>query len=204
VQAVRLSQPLLWRVPGWWRVVVNVAGYAGRADNQQTENELLPVGTREQAVALLALVLPDLGVEQGEDALAVVLAGLDGDNRRPDGYLPAPPKAFWVDPVGWRRTGVRVTHEALLVRHGRLRRNLDVVPHARTQSCALSQGPLQRALGVASLQVHSTRGPVDPVVPHLRVADAARLLDDQAVRARRARRLALPDRWLERPDAASA
>jgi putative membrane protein len=92
-----------------------------------------------------------------------------------------------------------VTHEALLVRHGRLRRHLDVVPHARTQSCALTQGPVQRALGVASLQVHSTRGPIDPVVPHLRVADAARLLDDQAVRARRARRLALPDRWLERP-----
>jgi putative membrane protein len=201
VQAVRLSQPLLWRIPGWWRVVVNVAGYAGRGDNQHTENELLPVGTREQAVGLLALVLPDLGVEEGEDALAVVLAGLDGDSRRPDGYLPAPRKAFWVDPVAWRRTGVRVTHEALLVRRGRLRRHLDVVPHARTQSCAVTQGPLQRALGVASLQVHSTRGPIDPVVPHLRVADAARLLDDQAVRARRARRLALPDRWLERPSA---
>jgi putative membrane protein len=204
VQAVRLSQPLLWRIPGWWRVVVNVAGYAGRADNQHTENELLPVGTRDQAIALLALVLPDLGVEQGEDALAVVLAGLDGDNRRPDGYLPSPPKAFWVDPVAWRRTGVRVTHEALLVRRGRLRRHLDVVPHARTQSCALTQGPLQRALGVASLQVHSTRGPVDPVVPHLRVADASWLLDDQAVRARRARRVALPDRWLERPGTAQA
>jgi putative membrane protein len=204
VQAVRLTQPLLWRIPGWWRVVVNVAGYAGRADNQHSENELLPVGTREQAIALLALVVPDLGVEPGEDALAVVLAGLDGDNRRPDGYLPSPQKAFWVDPVAWRRTGVRVTHEALLVRRGRLRRHLDVVPHARTQSCAVTQGPLQRALGVASLQVHSTRGPIDPVVPHLRVADAGRLLDDQAVRARRARRLALPDRWLERPDPASA
>ena len=204
VQAVRLSQPLLWRIPGWWRVVVNVAGYGGRGDNQHTENELLPVGTREQAVTLLALVLPDLGVEQGEDALALVLAGLDGDNRRPDGYLPAPPRAFWVDPVGWRRTGVRVTHLALLVRRGRLRRHLDVVPHARTQSCAVTQGPLQRALGVASLEVHSTRGPIDPIVPHLRVGDAARLLDDQAVRARRARRLALPDRWLERPDTASA
>ncbi|HYY12463.1 MAG TPA: PH domain-containing protein [Kineosporiaceae bacterium] len=202
VQAVRVSQPLLWRGPDWWRVVVNVAGYAGRGDNRSTENELLPVGTREQAVALLALVLPDLGVEPGEDALAVVTAGLDGDNRRPDGYLPAPRRAFWVDPVGWRRIGVHVTHEALLVRRGRLHRRLDVVPHARTQSCAVTQGPVQRALGVASLQVHSTRGPVDPVVPHLLAQDAARLLDDQAVRARRARRLAVPDRWLEaRPTA---
>jgi putative membrane protein len=198
VQAVRLSQPLLWRRRDWWRVVVNVAGYGGGGDNLQTENELLPVGTREQAVTLLALVLPDLGVEPGEDALTVVTAGLDGDNRRPDGYLPAPRKAFWVDPVAWRRTGVRVTHEALLIRRGRLHRHLDVVPHARVQSCGVTQGPVQRALGVASLQVHSTRGPIDPVVPHLRLADTAWLLDDQAVRARRARRLALPERWLER------
>jgi putative membrane protein len=197
VQAVRLVQPLLWRGPDWWRVVVNVAGYAGRGDDQRTENELLPVGTRAEAIALLALVVPDLGVEPGEDALAVVTAGLVGNSRTPDGYLAAPPAARWVDPVAWRRNGVRVTHEALLVRRGRVRRRLDVVPHARTQSVAVTQGVLQRALGVASLHVHSTPGPVDPVVPHLRVSATARLMQDQAARARRARKLALPDRWLE-------
>jgi putative membrane protein len=197
VQAVRLVQPLLWRGPDWWRVVVNVAGYGGRGDHQRTENELLPVGTRDEAVRLLALVLPDLGLEPGEDALGIVATGLDGDSRRADGYLSSPSAARWVDPIGWRRNGVRVTHEALLIRRGRLRRRLDVVPHARTQSCGLVQGPLQRMLGVASLTVHSTRGPVDPAVPHLRLADATALLDDQGVRARRARRLAVPDRWLE-------
>jgi putative membrane protein len=197
VQAVRLVQPLLWRGPDWWRVVVNVAGYGGRGDHQRTENELLPVGTRAEAVALLALVLPDLGLEPGEDPLGVVTTGLSGDSRRPDGYLASPRAARWVDPVGWRRNGVRVTHEALLIRRGRLRRRLDVVPHARTQSCGLAQGPLQRLLGVASLTVHSTRGPIDPAVPHLGLADARALLDDQGVRARRARRLAAPERWLE-------
>jgi putative membrane protein len=201
VQAVRLVQPLLWRGTDWWRVVVNVAGYAGRGDDQRTENELLPVGTRAEAIALLALVVPDLGVDPGEEALAVVRAGLEGDSRTPDGYLVAPPASRWVDPIAWRRNGVRVTHEVLLVRRGRLRRRLDVVPHARTQSVAVTQGALQRALGVASLHVHSTPGPVEPVVPHLRAHTAAGLLQDQAVRARRARRLALPERWLEpRPE----
>jgi putative membrane protein len=201
VQAVRLVQPLLWRGTDWWRVVVNVAGYAGRGDDQRTENELLPVGTRAEAIALLALVVPDLGLDPGEDALAVVGAGLTGDSRTPDGYLAAPPASRWVDPLAWRRNGVRVTHEVLLVRRGRLRRRLDVVPHARTQSVAVTQGVLQRALGVASLHVHSTPGPVDPVVPHLQAHAAARLLQDQAVRARRARKLALPERWLEaRPE----
>ena len=201
VQAVRLVQPLLWRGTDWWRVVVNVAGYAGGGDNQRTENELLPVGTRAEAITLLALVVPDLGVDPGEDALAVVGAGLAGDSRTADGYLVAPPASRWVDPIGWRRNGVRVTHEVLLVRRGRLRRRLDVVPHARTQSVAVTQGFLQRTLWVASLHVHSTPGPVAPVVPHLRAHAAARLLQDQAARARRARKLALPERWLEpRPE----
>jgi putative membrane protein len=201
VQAVRLVQPLLWRGTDWWRVVVNVAGYAGRGDDQRTENELLPVGTRAEAITLLALVVPDLGVDPGEDALAVVGAGLAGDSRTPDSYLVAPPASRWVDPISWRRNGVRVTSEVLLVRRGRLRRRLDVVPHARTQSVAVTQGVLQRALGVASLHVHSTPGPVEPVVPHLRAHAAAGLLQDQAARARRARKLALPERWLEpRPE----
>ena len=198
VQAVQLQQPLLWRGPDWWRVVVNVAGYAGRGDNRHTENELLPVGTRAEAVALLAQVVPDLGLEPGEDPLTVVAAGLRGDSRRPDGYLTSPRRARWADPVAWRRNGVRVTHQVLLIRRGRLTRRLAVVPHARTQSCGLSQGPLQRLLRVTSFHVHSTRGPVDPVVPHLTDPDAARLLEDQAARARRARRLAPPERWLER------
>ena len=203
VQAVQLSQPLLWRGRDWWRVVVNVAGYTGRGDNQRTENELLPVGTRAEAVALLALVVPDLGIEPGEDALAVVAAGLDGDGRCPGGYLTSPRQAVWVDPIAWRRNGVRVTQEVMLVRRGRLRRRLGVVPHVRTQSCGISQGPLQRLLGLASFHLHSTRGPIDPVVPHLRERDAADLLSDQAVRARRARRTAPPERWLERPDSTS-
>lgn len=197
VQAVRLVQPLLWRGPDWWRVVVNVAGYAGRGDNQRTENELLPVGTRAEAVRLLALVVPELGLDPGEDPIAVVGAGLTGDSRREDGYVTAPPAARWVDPVAWRRNGVRVTHEVLLIRRGRFRRRLDVVPHARAQSVGVTQGPLQRALGVASLHVHSTPGPVDPVVPHLQAPTAAALLHDQAIRAQRARRLAAPERWLE-------
>ena len=73
--------------------------------------------------------------------------GLDGDSRRDDGFLSSPPAARWLDPFGWRRNGFRVTREALLMRRGRLRRRLDVVPHARTQSCGLVQGPLQRRSG---------------------------------------------------------
>jgi putative membrane protein len=66
-------------------------------------------------------------------------------------------------------------------------RELDVVPHARTQSLGLEQGPVQRRLGLATFALHSTQGPVSPSVRHLAGADAAALLHEQARRARTAR-----------------
>jgi putative membrane protein len=196
VQAVRLRQGLLWRQPDWWHVQVNIAGYSGGSD-QDTENgnTLLAVGTRYEAVSVLALVLPDLGVRPDENPWNVVNAGLTATGPG-EGYLVAPRRSRWVDPIGWRRSGVRVTEQALLIRRGVLGRTLDVVPHARTQSLGVTQGPLQRRLGLASFALHSTSGPVTPVAAHLDAAAAARLLAEQSVRAEGARRTSGPERWM--------
>lgn len=191
VQAVRISQPLLWRGKDWWRVQVNVAGYAGDRD-QGTETTLHPVATRAEAMTALWLVLPDLGVTDPRAAIEAGLVGIGADG----GYTAAPRSARWVDPIGWRRHGVLVTGRALLLRSGRWWRQLDVVPHERTQSLGLEQGPVQRRLGVASVVAHSTPGPVAPRVEHLATATAVALLDEQSVRARQARRTAAPEQWM--------
>ncbi|HEY0119144.1 MAG TPA: PH domain-containing protein, partial [Cellulomonas sp.] len=115
VQAVRLHQPLLWRGKDWWRVEVNVAGYSGDRDKQGTETVLHPVATRDEAMLALWLVLPDLGVDDPRAALA---AGFDGTGED-GGYTAAPRRSRWVDPVGWRRHGVLVTRQALMLRSGR-------------------------------------------------------------------------------------
>ncbi|MFI2365616.1 PH domain-containing protein [Promicromonospora sp. NPDC019610] len=193
VQAVRLVQSLLWRDRDWWRVQVNVAGYGG--ESEEKNSVLLPVGTREEALTVLSLVLPDLGVDEPRRVLD---AGLDGDSRTESVYVTAPRRTRILDPVAWRRNGFTVTGRALLLRRGRVVKVLDVVPHERTQSLAVSQGPWQRRLGVASFQVHSTEGPVHPEVPHLEAADAALLMTEQARRARTARAAAGPERWMER------
>jgi putative membrane protein len=193
VQAVRLVQSALWRGRDWWRVQVNVAGYGG--ESEEKSSVLLPVGTREEALTVLSLVLPDLGVDEPRRILD---AGLDGDSRTESSYVTASRRTRILDPVAWRRNGFAVTGRALLMRRGRLVKILDVVPHERTQSLGLSQGPWQRRLGVASFQVHSTQGPVQPEVPHLDAADAAQLMAEQAMRARTARAAAGPERWMER------
>jgi putative membrane protein len=196
VQAVRVRQPLLWRPIDWWSVEVNVAGYGSGGDSRSPESVLLPVGTRQDALAVLSLVQPQLTVEPGESPAEVVVSGLVGEGPA-HGYVTAPGRAKWVDLVAYRRTGARVTREALLIRRGRIIRELDVVPHARSQSWGLMQGPLQRRLGLASLSLHSTPGPVTPQVPHLDAGVAARLLADQTERARHARAAAGPERWME-------
>lgn len=193
VQAVRLVQSVLWRGRDWWRVQVNVAGYGG--DSEEKNSLLLPVGTRDEALTVLSLVLPDLGIEEPRRVLD---AGLDGDSRAPSVFVTAPRRTRILDPVAWRRNGFAVTGRALLLRRGRLVKILDVVPHERTQSLGINQGPWQRRLGVASFQVHSTEGPVHPEAPHLDADDAARLMAEQARRARTARATAGPERWMER------
>jgi putative membrane protein len=200
VQAVRLRQPLLWRRAGWWLVEVNVAGYGGRRNDERHTDAglLLPVGTRDEAVAVLSFVLPDLGVTDVEHPGPVVDAGLTGSGDE-GGFTPSPRRARWVDPISWRRNGYRVTSSALLLRRGVLHRQLDVVPHARTQSCGVRQGPFQRRLRVASFALHSTPGPITPTVAHLSTDVAASLLAAQVERARLARAGAGPERWMERP-----
>jgi putative membrane protein len=198
VQALELIQPLLWRGRDWWRVQVNVAGYAGEGREGRGEDldaVVLPVGTRGEAITLLSLVLPDLGLEEGEGALAVLDAGLTGTGAA-GGFTASPRSARWLDPLAWRRHGFRVTGRALLARSGRFVRRLAVVPHERTQSLGLEQGPLQARLGLASFVLHSTPGPVHARVDHLAGDVAARLLDDQAARAHEARAAAGDDRWM--------
>ncbi|MFP3713313.1 PH domain-containing protein [Puerhibacterium sp. TATVAM-FAB25] len=192
VQAVSLTQGPLWRGPDWWRVKVNVAGYA-TGENTESQNVLLPVGPRAEALTALWLVLPDLGTEDPLRLLDEGLTGTDADGA----FTVAPRRSRWLDPVAWRRNGFAVTDRALLLRSGRVVRRLVLVPHERTQSLAVAQGPWQRRLGLGTFTVHSTPGPVAPAVAHLDAADAGRLLEEQARRARTARAAAGPERWME-------
>lgn len=193
IQAVAVRQPLPWRLPDWWRIEVNVAGAATERDDG--DSVLLPVGTRAETLATLAVLRP------GDDVDAVV-AGMEGSEPlgrstgaagtathvpAPLGYVTAPPRAVWLSPLVRQRHGYAVTADALLVRGGRLSRFVEVVPHARVQSLRLQQGPVQRWLRLATVEVLTTSGPAQPRVCHLDVEEATRLLNVQVGRSSRAR-----------------
>jgi len=189
VQAVRLRQPLPWRHFDWWDITINVAGYQ---DEEKADTTLLPVGPRRDALYALWLVLPDLGDPDPAGTVSAALSGRGADN----GFTATPRRAWVVDPLQWHRRGVLATGRALLIRRGLLVHDLVVLPHEKTQSLSIRQGPLQRLLSLATVEVHSTKGSVSPVARHLDLSDAIALMDAQAVRAREARARQSPEQWM--------
>jgi putative membrane protein len=184
VQAIGFEEPWLWRRFGWVRVRLNVAG-APASSEHPTGTVLLPVAPWAVALEVVAHVLP------GVDVRSVPLE-------------PAPPRARWRAPVEGPLLAVGADDRVLVARRGRIVRRLAVVPHARTQSVRVTQGPWGRALGLASLHVDSTPGPVEVTALHLDAARCRDLAEAQADRARAARAGDAPERWMRpRPPAGS-
>jgi putative membrane protein len=178
VQAVRIVQPFLWRLCGWVRVDANIAGYAGRANEGRHHNSvLLPVGSRQQAVVVLSRVLPGLDID------AIRLHRVPG-------------RAKWRAPLRWWTLRAGSNDELFAVRSGVLTSTYAVMRHEKIQSVALSCGPWQRVLKLATVHLHSTHGPVNIVAPDRDIAEARRIVDTEAARARQGRARSGPERWM--------
>ncbi|UFU07175.1 PH domain-containing protein [Ruania halotolerans] len=189
VQAVHLAQSPLWRFKGWWRITVNIAGYG---QEETTGSVLYPVATESEAAYLLSLVHRDFGDPRPLEVLHAGLVGTESD----EGFGHTPRRARWLDPLTWRRTGVRLTETATLLRTGRYWRTLTLVPHERVQSLGLEQGPIERRLDLVTVAVHSTPGQIVPRAHHQDAEAMRTLLAELAERARHARHNAGPERWM--------
>jgi putative membrane protein len=172
VQAVRVTEPLLWRGYGWARLDVTVAGYVG--ERQVLSSVLLPVAPRHVAFQLVGLIFP------GTNAEAVRL-------------LPAP-RSWLRSPFG---KGAAGTDDAVFVsRRGRVCRRLDVIAHARAQSVRLTSGPLQRLLSLGTVHVDAPPGPVQVAAENRELGEARAIVESAAGRAHRARAAdQRTDRW---------
>ena len=135
VQAVAVVEPLLWRRFGRVRLVVDIAGYRGGSnEDRQRTAVLLPIAPSSVAADVLRRVQPDLHL----DRMASV---------------PAPAVSRWRAPVRWRTYSVSWDGSHAVTRRGLLRRQTEIVPHRKVQSLRVTQGPWQRALGLATLHL---------------------------------------------------
>ncbi|QGF23635.1 PH domain-containing protein [Raineyella fluvialis] len=156
IQGVRIRQPLLWRIPGWWSVDIDMVGLStghSEEERDRRESTVLPAGTGAELAFILRQVLP--GIDLG----AVPLHRVPRRVRL----------LRWVD-AHTLRWGA--TPEVTIADHGVFVRRGAIVPLSKFQSVRLSQGPLQRWLGVASVHVDTTPGPVHLVARHLPAAEA--------------------------------
>jgi uncharacterized protein len=87
--------------------------------------------------------------------------------------------ASWWRLVGrrWRAWGYTERERDLVIRRGVLVRRMTIVPYGRMQFVDVSQGPLDRALGVSTIQLHTAAAATDAKIPFLPESDAARLRD---------------------------
>lgn len=185
IHAVEAHQWILWRPFGWWSIRINVAGQSVSAGNEAAQRTLvLPVGTVADVHRVLALLMPDA-------AAAVdpfVEAGLTGRDVA-GGYSRTPRRGAWLRPFSWRRIGWAATDGVALIRRGWLLRRLVFVPLARMQSVAVSVGPLERMLRLATVRIHTVAGPVIPTLPAADRDEAVvlfeRLADEAVERAAR-------------------
>lgn len=190
LQAVCLHQPLLWRWAGWWKVEFNIASAGGSGES----NVLLPVGDIDQALLMVGLALPDPQMSEDISAATLVRSAMY-DRKSEDPQAGAAEELFHgqprssrlIDPLVWKRRAYAVTGSLLVLRMGVLDRRVDFVPHVRVQSMSYHQGPLMRSLGLGTVAVHSTAGPIEPRVTHQSVDDAKRFFSEHSERTRLAR-----------------
>ncbi len=184
IHSVQVSQPLLWRGPGWWEIKVNRAGHSStKGADGQANTTILPVGDRNDVRRVLELMLPELltqtddgatndgaiddgAIDDGaidsavSSAISVIESGLESRGGPDDGFTNSPRRAAVLRWFSWRRNGFAITQGSLVLRKGAIWRQLVIVPQPRLQSVSMHQGPLLRPLRLASVHLHTVSGPI--------------------------------------------
>jgi putative membrane protein len=172
IQGIKLTQPVLWRAFGWYRIDVDILGYrTGDSENNESgaTSVLLPVASAAEVALALGRALP----------------GVDLDRIT---LNPSPRRARWVRWLDFWTLRYGWNERVLVTEHGWLTHERNLVPHAKTQSVRIEQGPLQRRLRLADVHIDTPKGPVNAVAHQLDESDARALALSQLDRARAARK----------------
>ena len=193
VQAVQVEQSILWKMFGWYRVTMTIAGVGVDRSNQGglTRNVALPVGNERETMTVLRLLLPELDEQQAQVLMAAARSSQKHQVPGAPQMLQVPSTARWLDPLTLHVKGLTSINadaqgargpassrpdanieehargDLLLIRNGFLVRRLSVLPVRRVLGVRWTQGPLERACGCATLRFDVAKGPVRTSMKHL-------------------------------------
>ena len=153
VFSLTISQPLMWRPFGWWKVAYGRATQQVSSSNDSNQTALrttlLPVGNKADLFQVLSLVLSE------EDSRYIIDQGLLGKGEPGDGFIVSPPRARAFRWFSRRRNGIHARDSMFVLRKGAIWRSADIMPAARVQSVGLTQGPIYGMAGLARIQFHT-------------------------------------------------
>ena len=186
IQAVRMVEPLLWRPMGWCRLEVDVAGRQHADGENSSESRqlrsVLPVGTHAEAAGLLRQVLPDAATDRAR-----------------------PPRRAWIkSPLRYHYLSWGQNRSCVVTTTGRLALVTSWVPMAKVQSLRLVQGPVQRALNLATLYLDTAGRSVHAAIRDRDAEEARTILVNLTTLSRDARRGDFPSAGLKGPATPSA
>jgi hypothetical protein len=136
----------------------------------------LATARRITMVLVMVLVLAGillLGLAPDARPASVILAGV---------WLGAVIWMWWLIGRRVRSFGYAEREDDLLVTSGIMFRRLVVVPYGRMQLVDITAGPLDRRLGVATVQLHTAAASTNATIPGLPPAEASGLRDRLAAR----------------------
>lgn len=101
VQAVQVEQSILWKMFGWYRVTMTIAGVGVDRSNQGglTRNVALPVGNERETMTVLRLLLPELDEQQAQVLMAAARSSQKHQVPGAPQMLQVPSTARWLDPL---------------------------------------------------------------------------------------------------------
>ena len=188
IQAIQISQSVVYRIFGWYRIQVTVAGY-GLQDSSTT---VLPVGKFDDVITMMSVLAPDPGVEYAND----LIYGALKYTSDADGFTGVPGRARLWQPVAGGRHGYTTTPTLLLIRYARLRRILAMIPHERIQQSAVYQSLSDKLSGTVSARflTRPDRSSVD--ISNHEPGELIKLFFDEAQIAAHARRMTDRNQWM--------
>lgn len=117
---------------------------------------------------LLVILSVSLGATGGDAVVGAVLAA---------GIVAVGAALDWILGRRVRAWGYAERDDDLIVRRGVMFRRVSVVPYGRMQFVDVTAGPLERAFGLATVQLHTAAAATDARIPGLVAEEAARLRD---------------------------
>jgi uncharacterized protein len=135
------------------------------------DRRILVVWTVQEAAGYGVLALAVLAADLGARMAGVDLPGPPGLAA---GLLAAAalPAAWWLPRASYRHWRYQVAADALELRHGVVRRVHSAIPYFRVQHIDVTQGPVERAVGLARLVVHTASAGTDATIPGIAAGDA--------------------------------